>query len=335
MSHDIEIVDNVAQFCYVVRPGVPAPWHGLGQASDKPLTWDEAVKLAPMLGASYSLRPMFSTRVTPREDGSRAVAIPFLAAIFRDADETPVGSGSPDYEITPPARIGEIMARALGRPDCIDTAGVLGSGRRMFATGLEDDSYEVRPGDSVQDYLVAATSFDQSKLTLLLRSRTRVVCANTLAVAEAEGSALIAVKHTKGADAKLEAWTKAREAARVERESQLGTWRAWARYQLDRARAARILENVFPGESGRTTNVRNRIGDMFANREMIGSELSTDSAWDLYQAVTQWVDRERPMRAASLGSAGERGRFVGAMLSKEANEIRARASKAISSLVLA
>lgn len=155
------------------------PWHGLGNGVEGAMTAHEAITAAG-LDWEVELRKLYTTNTK----GSK-ILVPGHFAVTRDSDESVLGVVKSRY--TP------FQNRdAFGFADNIvdsgdakyDTAGALRNGRVVFLSMVMPEHIMVGGEDAHSMYLLLRTSHDGSKAISVYVVVTRVVCMNTLTIAE-------------------------------------------------------------------------------------------------------------------------------------------------------
>lgn len=186
MSHEISIRSTgFAEMAFAGK----LPWHGLGQRVDPNATiaeWrtqaglDWQVNTATVeYAAADSLRSFDDKRV-----------------LYRSDTQAPLSVVSDGYRIVQPEQVLEFfrdLTEAHGFH--IHTAGVLKGGRKIWALAKNGHIEEAAPGDKLRGNLLLATSCDGTMQTVAQWTAVRVVCANTLAIAMANGRNAVRTSH--------------------------------------------------------------------------------------------------------------------------------------------
>lgn len=168
------------------------PWHGLGQAlsADAPLeVW------ATESGLDFELATadvQFKTESNAFGKGS-AYAFPGKKVMYRTDSDMPLGLVSDKYKIVQPIEVLEFFRDMVGNIAHLETAGVLRDGAHYWALARMDGEFNVA-GDKVNQYLLLASSADGSLATQARLTSIRVVCNNTLQLAQ-HGKAQVSVRH--------------------------------------------------------------------------------------------------------------------------------------------
>lgn len=228
MAHELQIIDGTA--CFIERQDgdlVPREkrhgpaWHGLGEgfAAEEDITVAEGARRtrADQIVVVKSVMPEIVTLadgrkfVTPDTGNHRLYRLPYPGT-----DETaPVllsGKKVVSASYTPfsVADLIELLDGGLGitKKWPLETFGVLGVGDRLFLSfRAEHKVFRGRNGatDDLGGYFLVVVYFDGDHANSLKFTRVRVVCQNTLTMAEANAAASVSLVHTPNihADTKL------------------------------------------------------------------------------------------------------------------------------------
>jgi phage/plasmid-like protein (TIGR03299 family) len=204
--HNIDMTVTGGAFAAVREPG----WHMLGVTVKENVKALELLRLAkgdfPILRGAARLDEM----VPIDEAGEFTVRYEAVDSrntlIYRVHPETGeaqvLGIASPGYPLWTPAQtlvgFGDAILGAGHMRSA--TAGVLDEGRQVFMSFELPEDIKLGGVDLVKMYLTVSTSFDQSAQTQATISGTRVVCANTLAVANKSAKRSLAFRKTSRAD---------------------------------------------------------------------------------------------------------------------------------------
>lgn len=217
MAHNIEIRENVASFVAANEPA----WHGLGKVFDGLLTTEEALHACH---ADYDVdkRPLFT--VTPEleqkiindEYISTAELKEYLikshnATMRLDHNEV-LGIVSKDYGVVQNKDAfkfidiltgGNLMP---GNNPCIESAGVLGGGERIFITAKFPEPMRLanKDNDILDMYIVFTTSHDGTGAVRCMMTPVRVVCQNTLNLAMQTTEHSASWRHSKYVEKRLD-----------------------------------------------------------------------------------------------------------------------------------
>ncbi len=159
------------------------PWHGLGQELTAGAPVEVWTREAGFDWEALAAVPMFT-----RADG---ITVPYgdKQVIYRSDTGAPLSVMGKGYKIVQPREVlGFFESLIAGHGMHLETAGILDGGRRMWALAKNGHGGDIVPGDTVHQYLMLATSLDGTTPTTATFCATRVVCANTIAIALREAA---------------------------------------------------------------------------------------------------------------------------------------------------
>lgn len=177
------------------------PWHGLGNqlAANQPLeVWAQQASMNWRIEET-------EVRFVSGNAGSNLGSIhafPEQKVLYRSDNKMPLSVVSSRYQVVQPQSILEFfrdLVEAGGYK--LETAGVLKSGKKLWALAHTGQSASLKGKDTVNGYLLLSTSCDGSLATTAQFTSIRVVCNNTLAIALGDSSGAIKVPHRSQFDA--------------------------------------------------------------------------------------------------------------------------------------
>lgn len=179
MAHEIEITAAGAAFAFIGEN----PWHGLGQQMQPGATPDD-MKKAAQLDWSVDMQPLF----TKDADGN-LVEVPSHRVAVRSTDGAQFTVASSRWT---PTQNDAFFAFAKEFADetgsFVETAGSLRDGKTPFTLiNINKDFFVGKADDVVKNYLLLSWSHVVGKANKAKAVSTRVVCANTEAMAMREG----------------------------------------------------------------------------------------------------------------------------------------------------
>ena len=295
MAHEITIRENgFAEIAWVGK----TPWHGLGQELDQdaPIeVWrkqaglDWSIKRAPVQFAT-------DPELLPTQWSDQEV-------LFRSDTQAPLSIVSNRYKEVQPADVLDFftnLTRVSGFR--LHTAGSLNGGKRIWALAETGKLADITPNDQVAAYLLLATSCDRGLATQARFTSVRVVCANTLAMAE-RGAANVSVPHSTTFNA---------EAVQQQMGIQIKAFDTFVDSAVDlknksisEAKFKEFLTTLLlPQAANEEVIVKEsrsykKILELFSGAGM-GSEMPGVSGtyWGAVNAVTEYIDHHRPARTA-------------------------------------
>lgn len=313
MAHNLEIApDGVASFVYNGQNG--RPWHHLGTPVDG--LQDTAI----MLRAAHADYDVWTEPVYVKDERTgEFVAIKDRFATVR---HNPFTDALQPFEVFTDRytvmQNEDVLGKALdivGASEgdaVIETLGVLFDGRQFFAT-IDLGSLIIDPAgvhDEIARYIVVKTSHDGTSPVVYANTDIRVVCNNTLRLAEREARATFKARHTPNAEGRLK-----------EAQVVLGLSTSWAK--SFEAMANDLLTIEIPQSSKRFNDVMEILrpsADADTDRkkknrdEFIGSVRAIyandrnagavgHNGWGLLNAITEFYDWHRNGSAAELATA--------------------------------
>jgi len=303
MAHDIALHTSAGgrqrRSFYSLRE---SPWHQLGTVVDLPLADPQILQVA---GLDWTPRkvPLYTSEFDD---------IPDHVAIKRSDDGRILGVVGCDYEPLPNAAMFDFLRQAAGVGDLtIETAGALGHGESVWALARVPDLDIVLSEDVSLGYLLISNGhIGQRRLTVQPTS-IRVVCSNTLALAMSRRGGRrgtlaggFAIRHTKGIHQALADVSKAYADAIAAHTMTVQACEYLTRAPVNNAKLRVLFDRVFdvpdaPDEQDRAAAIRrtreDRIMAIFNSPTCMNEH--GGSLWAALQAVTEFVDHDRPTRA--------------------------------------
>lgn len=301
MGHDITRTDQL------ILTQQPA-WHGLGIVVEDAPTPEEALQLAG-LGWRVEQWPLHAAG----PDGPVAVSSHVLNV--RDDTREPLGVVGVGYQ---PVQNAELAAFVSALSDTggvkLESAGSLKGGRRVWFLA-RGESIWPSDGDEVRPYLLAANGHDGSLAVVCQPTTIRVVCRNTLHASLNDGERTgvgIRFRHEGQVSDKLEdarralgLFTSARD--RFEQQAATLNAKEMSREDLQRYWVEVYTATLEPPPLHPKTSqeirqaqiAKKRLSQWAENfdrdRQRTGNPAS---AWTALNAVTEWFDHQRVVRAA-------------------------------------
>jgi len=216
------------------------PWHGLGKILDDPPTVEDAIRLAG-LDWKVECHPVYA------KVGGEEIMTDHVATI-RDSDKSVLGVVGKNYRPLQNAEAFKFFQPFIDAKEAVlDTAGSLRDGKRVWVLArLNRDPVDVVDGDAIRKYALLSNSHDGTLAIRVGFTPIRVVCANTMALAHGDaGSALMRIRHTKGASEALEAVRKAMVIADQSFEATIDQLRLMARKGVVMEDLKAMVKEVF------------------------------------------------------------------------------------------
>jgi phage/plasmid-like protein (TIGR03299 family) len=312
--HALEVRGDLATFAASRKPA----WHALGTTVPHDMGVEEALTLSHL--ADWDLQKLPVYAVLP--DGGW-VGVPDKVAVTRRNPFQPdqrdvLGVTGPDYSLVS-NEVGAAYMQAILDTDevVVDALGSIHDGKQVFVTMRRPEDVLI-PGtdDRIRNFLIGTWRHDGGGSVQVFPSDVRVVCSNTLGMAQGErGLHTYSVRHVGTAvQGKVQA---AREALKV-------TWKAtedlvalaaeWAATDLTRQQFDAIVQGVFPLADAapkatvtRTRAKRDLYRDLYENaptqENIRGSAWAAAMAWTEYTDWASTPDTDAEREALSLQQA--------------------------------
>jgi len=265
------------------------PWHGIGTVLDDCPTSDEAIRIA-RLGWDVKQEPVYLNNGT-KIDG--------VWANIRQDTKDVLGIVRDKYRIVQNAEsfafVDNIISNTKGIECRYETAGSLFNGKRVFMLVRLPDMDLV--GDKVENYLFLSNSHDGSTGLMAGISNVRVVCNNTLQMAEREASRIWKIRHTESLKGK-----------QAEAEMALGlalSYNERIKEDAEKLAVQKLDEEKFFREFFKKLNLTDKskekvmfsIADIYKNKDDLQNFKGTK--WGIYNAVADYVSNSEPLRHTS------------------------------------
>lgn len=280
-----------------------SPWHGLGTKLDNPATAADAIAAA---GLDYNVElQTVSTQY--------GVAVPQRKAVVRTDTNEVLGVVGNSYQPVQNHECFGFMDAIVADGDVkYHTAGALGIGERIWMLAKLPGEIRIRNSEDVtEQFLLLSNSHDGSSALRVYFTPIRVVCANTLGMAErrSRGNG-VSIVHKGNLAAKV------REAQEI-----LGLAKRFygdlscrierlASHHPTRTQLEEYFASLYPDsvdvKNQRAKNVRNELFHLFEHgngQEIPEVRLST---WAAFNAVTEFVDHHRSTRGKSEAERASR-----------------------------
>ena len=315
MAHELTASDHM------VSGNNTTPWHGLGTVLPGHLTAHEALTAAK-LDWQVEQSPVF--------DGDM-VEIKTHRLNRRSDNRENLGVVRQGWEPVQNERLLEI-AEALAQIDdtefrpVVETAGSLKGGQIVWAlVRVGERTFADSPHTT---YLLLSNGHDGLRALRGTLTDTRVVCANTLRLAETSVSNLY-VSHARGVDARINTALKTLGWANEATRATFAIYQALSavKVPLDQARATfrRLVIGANEAATKKETATIDQMTELFRS----GRGNSGATAFDVLNAVTDWADHGKTYRDDDR--TAER-RFLSASFGGDADRLKSAAYEATRTL---
>ena len=329
-------ITNTDQMMYVGQE----PWHGLGTKLEEAATAEQAIQAASM-DWNVVKQPVYIQLPTTGGllNSLSYQEIPNKVAIKREDTGAVFAIMGKGYEPVQNVEAFEFFDAVVGEGQAIyHTAGTLQGGKIVWILAKLPYAIDKVEGDSIDTYVLLMNSHDGSSALRMMNTNVRVVCQNTLNATGVNDLKRIGFygRHTKNIK------NKADEARfMIER---INAYNAWFEEQVDRMINTQMTideVDVFLKEllyfkkdeqkpelyaeqqDGRLVTAYDTVMDAMQHpTNLIGGMEGTQ--WQAYNAVTWYVDHERPMRGVTSDSEVSSKRLENSWL-YGGNDLRMRA----------
>lgn len=295
-----------------------SPWHQLGQVIEQPVGSPDALRLSG-LDWRVSLRGIYTADLKP---------IPEHRAVVRSDTQRVLGIVGEGYHPVQNAELFDWFDSLAGAvPIVYETAGALGDGETVWILARMPD--EIRVGnDLTVPYMLIFTGHAGNRLLTIAPTGVRVVCQNTLRLAESRiiggrGGRRLAngyrIRHTAGVRMALSDVAAAYSKTKASIDATRSAYEHLAKVPLTEQLISQVLERSFRleaagSEAGRAAAMRKareeRIRAILASPTCTGEGVN-GTAFALLNAVTEYVDFMRPTRTKETQLTGTQ-RFTSA-----------------------
>lgn len=301
MSHDLDFSNG--QWAVAYLGSRDRVWHRLGQEMPEGAPLDQWIKSA---GLNWEVRKVPAIAHLAGEDwdhigmDQRFQAVDGRAFLARSDTGKVLGYASEDYKTVQPREVFDWFERYIGVDDRfqLDAGGALKGGALIWATAKFREPMSVA-GDEHVARLLMSTSFDGSQATRNEGTMTRVICRNTLRMAQTGSKAVVSTRHSTAFNASQVSRELASICQGFEQFKKVGD--AMAQVEMTAADVSAFFKELLeiPFDAKRE-DVSTRKMNQFAGLSraytttLRETESHTDkrNVWDALQAVTRYVDHE-------------------------------------------
>ena len=302
-----ENITAVGETTTTFHAGSTPVWKRIGQDAAGANTSADALSVA---GLDWRVkdRPIYTTI-----NGTRQVIASHKAIVRQDTEDV-LGVVGMRYRPVQNAEAFDWLDELLGqRMAAYETAGSVRKGALVWALVRLPSEMRIHGSDDVvRPYLLIVNSHDGSSALRVLTTAVRVVCSNALTFAlRSAGDDALVTRHTRGVHDRLaDAQEVLGVAINQQRQFEL-QMNALARCPLNSEEFGKYLDAVLQpesaeqGDSMEGSTAHQRIAANFDHefQRLKGIE---HTAWSAFNAVTQYVDWDRPSRGGTQVERDER-----------------------------
>ena len=290
MAHDLATTNGKTAMAYFGE----TPWHQLGTKLDEPATSAEAITAA---GLNYraELTPLVTENGTP---------VPTRKAVVRSDTKQVLGVVGNTYVPIQNVECFEFLDAVVAKGQVkYHTAGALGNGERIWMLAKLPGHIRVAGTDDITEkYLLLSNSHNGTSALRVFFSPVRVVCANTLAVADPEGRGKgISILHKGDLGAKIQQAQSVLGLAQQFYDDVQIKADLLANHSPSPAQLRNFFQSLYPdpeeGNKTRAQNTRRELSRLFEDGRGQDIPGVRHTMWAAFNAVTEYVDHHRPTRA--------------------------------------
>ena len=277
------------------------PWHGIGTEFDHPATAAEAIKAAKLDWEVQAI-PIYAGMPDINDSSKINEYIPVKderATVRMDTKDT-LGVVGRLYTPIQNVECFSFFDGVVGEGKAIyEVCGALGSGETIWMLARMDGELRIlKTDDIVKKYLLLTNSHNGTSTMRMFFSGIRVVCQNTLNLANTEveksGDNIVRIKHLPGVHNKVEAAKEILGLVDKTYKELQQTYDSLARYQVNDKWLTNYVKEIVPAKdedevSTRTENVRNGILSRFGSESNSLPGIS-GSAWSAFNSATEYID---------------------------------------------
>lgn len=281
------------------------PWHGLGQKLEEGAsleTWAEKAHLnwgVDECTVQYHIPGFRETPIGLSFDNRKT--------LYRTDTMEPLEVVGKNYKVVQPSEILEFYRDLVENYGWnIHTAGSLDDGRRVWALAKMNESFVIGKDDKIHQFALLATSYDKSLSTTFMPTSVRVVCNNTLSYAyDRVGAGMIKVPHCDKFNPNL---VKLEAGLLDDTFGQFGEKAArMAEVYMNDDRCVNFFMNLMHDArmgddytdvmvDGPKAKAIDGMIEKLSDGDGSDLETSINTLWGVLNAVTAWVDHEKPAR---------------------------------------
>lgn len=284
MSHEIEMIDGVAQHAYVGE----VPWHGLGVRVEGDLPPDAMLRAAG-LDWTVSKHKLFAEVNGTQIETS-------AEALIRDKDNKVLTIVTDSWKPFQNYEAFEFFNEYVQAGDMeMHTAGSLHGGRNVWALAkIKDSFFDVFGGDRTEGYLLFSNPHQFGKAIDIRFTPIRVVCNNTLTMSlNSKTSNGVRINHRNLFDPAYAKETLGIATSQMEKYKEMVEFIGSKKYTKETI--VEYFNRVFPLTTNRDTEAGQLASRAAKNAfELLetqpGAQYASGSYWQAYNAVTYLFD---------------------------------------------
>ena len=277
------------------------PWHGIGVSLDSPPTAEQAIKAAG-LNWRVEKQPIF----TPYRGTDDLKEIPGFSAVLRRDKKRVLGVVGKNWQPLQNRDAFKFFNPFVesGAAE-YHTAGSLKNGQYVWVLAkLRADPMTVVKGDEVEKFLLLSNSHDGKAAVNVRFTPVRVVCWNTLGMAESDdASPFLRIRHAGNLKQTMKRVQEVVNVTNRTFEMTLEQYKFLARRQVGNIHRYILDTLQWPDDAEKPPRALGNIIQLFESGRGQDNKLVRGTMWAGYNAVTEWVDHHRGRDGTRLHTA--------------------------------
>ena len=299
MSHDLAITNGQTAMMYAGE----TPWHGLGTKLEEPASAAEAISAA---GLDYVVQLESLTT-------ANGIPVPKRKAVIRTDSNTVLGVVGNSYQPVQNHQCFGFLDDMVAEGEIrYHTAGALGQGEKIWMLAKLPGEIRVKESEDVtEQFLLLSNSHDGSSALRVYFTPIRVVCANTLGMAERKSRGQgVSIIHKGDLTAKVAEAQEILGLAKyfyrnLDRRINRLAWHYPTRGQLETYFSMLYPDNP-ESKNQRSANIRKELFHLFEHGRGQNIPETKLTTWSAFNAVTEFVDHHRSTRGRTYQEKASR-----------------------------
>ena len=287
MSHEVEMVEGVAQMAYAGE----TPWHGLGTKVAPDLS---PIQIMSKAGLDWTVEKETMTTAS-------GVEIEGKKALVRSADNKVLDVVGDNWNPVQNEQAFEFFSEYTLAGDMeMHTAGSLKGGQMVWALAKVKESFDILGGDQVDSYLLFSNPHKYGKAIDVRFTPIRVVCNNTLSMSLGQNVAnSVTMNHRNEFNPDMVKEQMGIASEKFAKYKEMATFLSTKKFSMDAL--VQYYNEVFPRtyQGKKDINVKN-FADLSTNGQKAHSFLETQpgahfgegSWWQALNSVTYLTDHK-------------------------------------------
>lgn len=291
------------------------PWHGLGQIVDGAQTAEDALRLAQLDWTVYKSEEPVQVPVLTA-NGVVMVSAEDKYLTYRDHPKTglsALGVVGEAYTVIQNSEQFDFLNALVDEGGAVfETAGSLNGGRQVFVSMKMPSGVTLGNGtDTVDMYLMVTTSHNGTRAFTAAVSPIRPVCQNTVQLALASAASSWSLKHTTNVKGKLQQARAALDLVFKYEEAFDAAVQELVSQEMSDKQFVAFTDSLIKMPANPTLRQANKVDNVKAElRELWHAptqKIVANTRWAAFNAVTEWADWVKPLRAGKRDENEVRG----------------------------